>query len=102
MRQVLAANPGLQAAFRRLDPRTSQGLRPLYPCGIWESRKSGVRSQNSRGVCAEESADFFQHGGELFDIAIAELLGEDQKVTAFFDGPLGNIHEPGLVRFATA
>jgi hypothetical protein len=28
-----------------------------------------VRSQNGCGARAEESADFFQHGGELFDIA---------------------------------
>jgi len=32
--------------------------------------ESGVRSQNGCGVCAEESADFFQHGGELFDIVL--------------------------------
>ena len=54
--------------------------------GIWESRKSGDRSQNGSGVRAEESADLFQHGGERFDITVAEVLGEDQKVAAFLDG----------------
>jgi hypothetical protein len=34
------------------------------PCGIWESRKSAVRSQNGRGVRAEEPADF-SHVAEM-------------------------------------
>src|ERR1022692_476919 len=67
---------------------------------MWESRKSGVRSQNGGGVRTEESADFLQHCRELFGVAVAEVLGEDQKVTAFLDGPLGYIHEPSLVSFA--
>src|SRR5678815_1100429 len=67
-----------------------------------ESRKSGARSQNGGGIRAEEPADFFQRCVELSGVSVSKVLGEDQKVAAFLDGPFGHIHEPSFVSFATA
>src|SRR6266540_966526 len=66
-----------------------------------ESRESGVRSQNGGGVRAEETADFFQRRGELLGVSVSEVPDEDQKIAAFLDRSLGDIHEPSLVSFAT-
>ena len=38
-----------------------------------------------------ESADFFQHYGWFLRVTVAEVLGEDQKIPAFFNGPLGYV-----------
>src|SRR5579863_485100 len=79
----------------------SAWLRPWYPCGIWKSRKSGVRSQNGGGVGSEEPADFFQDRRELLGVSVPEILGENQKVAAFLDGSFGYVHKPSLVRLAS-
>jgi hypothetical protein len=44
--------------------------------------------------------DFFQRRGERLGVCVSKVFGEDQKVSAFLNGPLGYIHEPSLVRFA--
>jgi hypothetical protein len=45
--------------------------------------------------------DFLRHCGGFLRVIVAEVLGEDEKIPAFFDGLLGYVQKPSLVRFAT-
>ena len=66
------------------------------------SKESRERSKEGAGVGAEEATDFFENGGEMSGVAVAEIAGEDQIVAAFFEGALGDVHETGFIGAPTA
>jgi hypothetical protein len=60
---VLETNAFVHVELNTNQPRAA----PLIPCGIWESRKSGVRSQN--GNLAIESNELINTAGTEFSLA---------------------------------
>src|SRR5947209_6189596 len=92
---------GMDTEARRIcedSPYRSEERR-VWKWGRWESRKSEVRSQNGGGVRAEEPADFLQACGQLLVVGVANILGEDEKIAALFDGSFCDVHEPSLICF---
>src|SRR5205823_1841318 len=63
---------------------------------------SGARSQNGRSVRAEHATDFFEGHGHVGGVAITEILGQYEIVTALFQRSLRQIHEAGLVHSAAS
>jgi len=79
--------------------KLAKGFALDIPAG-YGGQKSGARSQNGGGVRAEEPTDFFQGRGQWLGVSLSEVLGENEKVTAFLHRSLGHIQAASLVGFA--
>src|SRR6266567_3600198 len=82
--------------------QTRQGLSPLISLAGYGSQKSGARSQNGGAVSVEQPAGFLQRDVQGVDVAISEIVGEDQVIAAFLKRSFGDVHVAGFVGFAAA
>src|SRR5438093_13784976 len=95
-KRVYHSQPPLRAWSETEPPNLlAKGFALDIPSG-YGSQKSGARSQNGPCVGVQQTAGFFECAHQRLGFAIAQILGEDQIVAAFFQRSLCNIQEPGL------